>query len=103
MLITWKVYGKILTISNPAISYAYDLAGNRISKTVGTSTTCSGISGISRVNFEYNRKFSFFMAAMVHQAFYNAHETPSGTMPSKSVGSLEISAGMGYEFGGKHR
>jgi hypothetical protein len=40
--IKWTVYGKIESITKPGdtiIRYTYDVAGNRISKTVGTKTT----------------------------------------------------------------
>jgi YD repeat-containing protein len=39
--ISWTVYGKIASItkSGGTISYTYDAAGNRVSKTVGTKTT----------------------------------------------------------------
>jgi hypothetical protein len=36
---TWSVYGKLLTIPSKSISYQYDAAGNRIGKTVGSTST----------------------------------------------------------------
>jgi len=36
---TWSVYGKLLTIPSKNISYQYDAAGNRIGKTVGSTST----------------------------------------------------------------
>jgi RHS repeat-associated protein len=36
---TWSVYGKLLTIPSKSITYQYDAAGNRIGKTVGSTST----------------------------------------------------------------
>jgi hypothetical protein len=58
-----------------------------------------GFSAIYRIDATYSKRLVFFMAGTLHHLQTFDQETSIGTQPSERIGSVALTAGLGFNFG----
>ncbi len=94
--ISWTVYGKIASITKSdgtTINYSYDAAGNRISKTVGTTTTVYVRDAQGNVVSVYQRTGN---AATLQKEIHLYGSSRLGMVKTLTVPPTMVSMASGY-------